>query len=252
MEFTISDVKKSEYFQIIFQNIKLFTDIYNIEFKNDGLFVQGMDNSHVTIFEINLSKDWFSSYECNESLSIGLHSGIFNKILSTRDSIQNIKIEYNDDSLDISFEHPTTSFNKYFRMPLVDFDGDRMEIPPCDYTISMEFDSKEWKKILDQLSSFGDSITFDCDDDKVNMISETVEGKMNASIQSSTMETYIADENCQVHASFNAKFLQLMSNFYKLNQNIIFNLSQDIPCCFRYNLSDSDSIRFYLAPQIDN
>tara|TARA_Y100000022_G_C13235669_1_gene369670 strand:+ start:623 stop:1378 length:756 start_codon:yes stop_codon:yes gene_type:complete len=251
MKLYISDVKKSEYFQIIFQNIKLFSDVYNIEFNKDGLNVQGMDNAHITIFEVYLSNTWFTEYECEESISIGINSNIFNKILATRDTIQNIEIKYIDDYLDIHFEHSTSNFNKEFRMPLVDYDSEKMEIPPCDYTISMEFDSKEWKKILDQLTGFGDSIHFECDDDKVKMTSETVEGKMNAIIKSETMETYIADENCQIHATFNGKFLQIMSNFHKLNKNIVFNLSDGIPCCCKYNLSDKDYIKFYLAPQID-
>jgi proliferating cell nuclear antigen len=253
MRLFISDVKKSEYFQIIFQNIKLFTDVYNIECDENGLYIQGMDNAHVSIFETRLSNEWFSEYECSEKISIGVNSGIFNKILATRDVIQNIEIKYDNDTFDITFQHETCNFNKEFTMPLIDYDGEQMSIPPCDYAIEMEFNSKEWKKILDQLISFGDSISFDCNDNEINMLTQTVEsGKMNAKINSDTMESYIADENCNVKVCFQGRYLQIMSNFYKLNNNIKLELSNDIPCCCSFNLSDNDFVKFYLAPQIDN
>ena len=112
MKLLIEDVKKAEYFQIIFQNIKVFSDIFSIDFTEDGIYIQGLDNSHIVIFEVKLSKDWFSEYEITTNESLGVHGGIISKVFNTRDNIQHILMETHDDTIDLSFIHPSTSFNK--------------------------------------------------------------------------------------------------------------------------------------------
>ena len=252
MKLLIEDVKKAEYFQIIFQNIKVFSDIFSIDFTEDGIYIQGLDNSHIVIFEVKLSKDWFSEYEITTNESLGVHGGIISKVFNTRDNIQHILMETHDDTIDLSFIHPSTSFNKHFRIPLVDFDSEKMTIPETDYDVSMEIDSKEWKKIIDQLSAFGDSVGFSCNENEFKMITETTEGKMNVSIESSKMEEYTVSEECNVNSSFQIKFLQTMTNFHKINKKIVIMLSKGMPCCCRYKINEERLIRFYLAPQLDN
>ena len=255
MNLVIEDVKRSEWFQIIFQNIRQFSDKFCINFRENDVYIQGMDDSHVAIFEVSLCKDWFSVYECQEPFTIGVHGGIFSKILNTRDPIQHISMKTSTitlDKLDVSFTHPTGSFNKFFEMPLIDYESEMMEIPPCDYNVSMEIESKEWKKILDQLSNFGDSVQFKCKEDSVHLIAGSIEGKMDVNILSDNIETYVVDEGCDISTQFQLRYLQVMSNFQKLNKNLTIMMSPDIPCCCNFNLHGDSYIKFFLAPQIED
>ena len=63
MEILINNTTNGEIFTTLFQHMKLFTENVNVYFREDELFIQGMDRSHVSIFEIKLPKDWFDKYE---------------------------------------------------------------------------------------------------------------------------------------------------------------------------------------------
>ena len=253
MQLAIEDVKRSECFQIIFQNIRTFTDKFCINFDSEKVYIQGMDDSHVAVFEVMLKKEWFKEYVCENSFTIGIHGAILSKILNTRDSIQHIIMKCdndNPDNMDISFTHPSNSFDKHFQMPLIDYDSEMMDIPACDYSVNMEIESKDWKKIVDQLANFGDSIHFACKEDSVHLISGGIEGKMDINILSDKIETYEVDEDCDMNTHFQLRYLQTMSNFQKINKYINIMMSEDIPCCCKFKMDEYNYVQFYLAPQI--
>jgi len=140
MEVIIKENYKSELFINIFQNIKLFCDSFNIEFQKDALYIQGMDPSHISIFEILINKEWFDSYQMDDTVLIGLTATIFPKILLTWTSDHTIKLNVSKDAhLDISFEKiaGNSEYNKYFQIPLIDIESDRMSIPEQEYTLDI-------------------------------------------------------------------------------------------------------------------
>ena len=59
MRFEINDKRKCELFINIFNNLKKFTDTISLIFDEERLYIQGMDASHVCIYELSLDKSWF-------------------------------------------------------------------------------------------------------------------------------------------------------------------------------------------------
>ena len=59
--------KKAEYFSVIFQNTKDFSDHTVMYFDENGLFMQGMNNSHVCLYELNIPSEWFHQYNYTSS-----------------------------------------------------------------------------------------------------------------------------------------------------------------------------------------
>ena len=90
MKLEIKDIQKADMFIQMFQNIKLFTTALNIPRKQ--IICSGNDSNHVSIFEINLLKEWFDIYELNSPTTIGISTIIFHKILNTR--VKTIKYYY--------------------------------------------------------------------------------------------------------------------------------------------------------------
>ena len=54
MNILINDTTKADIFSSLFQHIKLFTEQVNITFNKDKLYLQTMDSSRVSIFEMHL------------------------------------------------------------------------------------------------------------------------------------------------------------------------------------------------------
>ena len=83
MDILLDDDKRCVVLTNIIQNLKVFTDNVNIHFNEDHFYIQGMDTSHVSMFDINLDSSWFSKYNSETNLCIGINLNILSKILST-------------------------------------------------------------------------------------------------------------------------------------------------------------------------
>ena len=85
MNIAITNLQKAETFAAIFQHIKVFTDNVNIMFEAERMYIQAMDTSRVSIFEIVLPAAWFDKYEQTNAANttIGINTVILFKILNT-------------------------------------------------------------------------------------------------------------------------------------------------------------------------
>jgi len=255
MEVIIKENYKSELFINIFQNIKLFCDSFNIEFQKDALYIQGMDPSHISIFEILINKEWFDSYQMDDTVLIGLTATIFPKILLTWTNDHTIKLNVSEDAhLNISFEKFTgnSEYNKYFQIPLIDIESDRMSIPEQEYTLDIEFDSKKLKKLIDELSMIGDMMNIVCDEKEINATSKSIEGSMTVNIPFDDIEAYSIEENKTISATFSLRYIKNMCVFNKIATTATLHLSDGLPLQFKYELENNSYVRFYVAPTIDD
>ena len=106
MEFKISDKKKKDIFVSIFQVLKNCSSIISCTFEEEFLHIQGMDKSHVCLFDVKLNKTWFDNYIISEKKTISFDSNIFHSIISTKSDNQSFIFKMdsdNEDTLHIDF-----------------------------------------------------------------------------------------------------------------------------------------------------
>ena len=61
MKFVQVDPKRTNNIAIILNCLKQFSDTVTLRFSEDGIDVQGLDGSHVSLFEWKLTRDWFTA-----------------------------------------------------------------------------------------------------------------------------------------------------------------------------------------------
>ena len=66
MKFVITEPTKVKAFATIFRQLKNIVADVNIEFNDDTVYIQGMGQSQVCLFELLIQKDWFTEYEVNK------------------------------------------------------------------------------------------------------------------------------------------------------------------------------------------
>lgn len=275
MRLEISNARKADIFTTMFQNIKLFTVSMSVTFDIDRLYVQGMDSGHVSIFEINLTKDWFDVYELSEPVTIGMSTIIFHKILNTRGADHTLMLALDADDQDrLNIEFRTEDkgeFNKSFHMPLMDIDTDHMCIPETDYDLEFTLASKKMKSIVDELSHFGDTLTISFADDTVFFAAETAtEGSMKLKAGIEDFDRCAVDDEAKIECGYATRFVQFMTHFHKLNKACTLFIQTDVPMQFRYSLDvdgegegggegekestleQQNYARFFLAPKISD
>ena len=268
---------KASIFSEILKKIKIFTDNVVIQFTNEYMYIQGMDSSHVVIFELKLYSDWFETYIITKenAYEFGINTNIISKILSVRDETQYIRLVQNDDDHDklsigfINENEQTKSkkqendvdtqpkksncYEKFFHLPLVDIDCDMFEIPPTEYDATLELESKNIKGLIDNFALFDVSILdFTFNQDDISLTTSGLETNMKVNILHEQMELYSITENTEFKNSFNLNFIHKICQFSKISKNVQIQQTKDRPLEFTYMIDDVNTFRFYLAPSIND
>ena len=255
MKLEIVDKKRCGEFINIFSNLKHFTDSISLMISEEKLYIQGMDQSHVCVYELFLDNSWFHLWEVSSDETYGFQLSMFNKILHTCSDTQMIRMEGNleSDKLRVEFTSEVKGdFNKFFEIPLMDIDSEMLHIPECDYEVDIVMESKKFKSLIDELSQFNDTMTFKCDEGEFSVESNGESATMKVVIDMDDIESYGVIEDETVDASFGLKYLAQMCQFHKLVSNCTIHISRNMPIQIKFDISDDSRMRFYLAPKIDD
>jgi len=261
MKLSINDKIKKDLFIAMFQTLKNCTNIISIIFKNDHVYIQGMDKSHVCLFDVKIRDNWFSTYEFEESdpENICVDSHTFHTIISKVHETQSIILyfEGKSDILNIDFLTSSSNtnnkgeYNKYFKIPLVDFDSEIMEIPEADYDVEFSIAAKKICEITSQMLLFGSDINFTCSEEEINLITTGMNGEMLVKVPIDDLTEYSIVENETFDLKYSLSYIDKMCLTNKLSNEIQFFISADCPMKIKYDLGDDSSVIFYIAPKIE-
>ena len=98
MKIQISDKKKKDIFVSLFQTLKNCSSLISTKINSEFLHIQGMDKSHVCLFDAKINSTWFSVFELNKEINLSFDSGVFYSIISTRSDLQDLIITMDDDN----------------------------------------------------------------------------------------------------------------------------------------------------------
>jgi proliferating cell nuclear antigen len=260
MNVVLRNQQKAEAFSALFQHIKLFTEHVNIMFEKDHMYLQSMDSSRVSIFEIKLESSWFDTYEHTHttSIPIGVSSSLLFKILNTRDKMQELQLvfaESESDKLFINFTCDNKAvFDKKFELPLVDLEYELMAIPDSESQAEISINSVNFANIINQMKMFGDTLEFECDEEKIMMYSISQEsGKMSVEINIDDLTGYSINEGESIKLSFSLNVLHNICMYSKIAKDVEVRLTENFPMKITYLLGDENSkMVFYLAPKISD
>jgi len=254
MEIQISDKKKKDIFVSIFQVLKNCSSLANIVFQPDFLHIQGMDKSHVCLYDVKIRNNWFTKYHVTEVIKMSLDTSIFFSIISTKSDNQ-LNIFFNADNADILNIHFVPNgvkgeFKKRFKMSLVEYDYEELNIPNVDYDAELSLSSKQINEIFTQLNNFGDDITIECSENNVSLTTNGITGEMKVDIQIDDLNSFSIVEDEEVTINYSLSYINKMCITNKLSNDIELSLSKSSPMKISYDLGDDSFMVFYIAPKI--
>jgi len=285
MNFIISDKDKKELFISLFQILKNCSSNISCIFETEFLHIQGMDKSHVCLFDVKINKEWFHNYNLNETKKISFDSNIFHSIISIKSENQDLLFNMTDDNEDILHIHFVTTLEKikeedliikeekskktkktketketkeknelkkFFKMPLQEFDYEEMNIPHVEYDAEFTLSSKIISDIFSQLNNFGNDIIIKCNEESVYLNTNSISGDMSVEIPIDDLSSYSIFEGEQLELSYSLIYINKMCITNKLTPEIDFSLSKNSPMKIKYNLGDNSHILFYIAPKVND
>jgi proliferating cell nuclear antigen len=258
MKIQISDKKKKDIFVSLFQVLKNCSTLISITFEPDVAHIQGMDKSHVCLFDVKLNKNWFTKYDIIDSTKICFDSNVFHSIISTKSENQDLIIKMNSDDQDVlyvnfeSIEVKKGDFKKSFKMPLVEYEYEEMNIPTVDYDAEFSLLSKQITDMFSQLNNFGNDIIIKCSETSISLTTNGITGEMRVDIPIDDLSSYSIVEGEDITLTYSLAYINKMCITNKLSEDVELSLSNECPMKISYDLGDDSSMIFFMAPKLND
>lgn len=259
MEFKVGDKKKKDIFISIFNLLKHASSQINLTVNKTSFHIQGMDKSHVCLFDLKLSPEWFDHYDVNEEYQLCFDTAIFYSIISIKSDDQMLVFSLTDNKTEsITIEVIGNSaeiakkgdYNKYFTLPLLDYEYEKLTIPSTDYDAELSLSSKKLTDMLSQLINFGQDLVIHCTDECVDFVTSGDAANMRVNIPIDDLNSYSIVEGEEVKLAYNLNYISKMCITNKLTTDIELYLSNECPMKINYDLGKNSSLTFFIAPKL--
>lgn len=238
--------------------IKDVVNNVNIDASPHGLAFQAMDLSHVALVTLQLRAEGFATYKADKSFPLGIKLQNLNKILKCADNSDMLTIECEDEpqQLQLKFESQKQDKVSKFTLNLMQNDEDQLAIPETNYSSNIVLPASEFARIVRELSQLSEtvkikttkkSITFAVDGDIGKGEMELKEN--NSEKPTEKIEIDVDDE---VEASFSLTFLNSFCKGGSLSDSVRLLMSENTPLVVEYKIGDLGTLRYYLAPKLQD
>jgi proliferating cell nuclear antigen PCNA len=260
MKFAIKEQIKKEVFIAIFGTLKNCSSLVCIHFNESNMHIQGMDKSHICLFETTIMKQWFDIYELDSTNDdkICIDTTFLFNIINSAHECHSINIHFENDLENINIDLIVNQdknknkgeFNKYFKLPLANMDYDLVTIPSVEYDAEFTISSKKIVEITSQMLSFGSDINVICTEEKINLITNGINGEMLVNIPIDDLNEYAISEDEIINLTYSLNYIHKMCLTNKISNQIQFYVSNQFPMKIKYDLGLDSSVIFFIAPKI--
>jgi proliferating cell nuclear antigen len=229
----------------------------------EGMSLQAMDTSHVSLVAVLLKAQGFEKYRCDRSVTLGMNLASLSKILKCASNDDHITLTAPDegDKITLKFEAKNESEISEYEIKLMNLDSEYLGIPDTDYTVKIQMPANKFQRICRDLTQIGDAITISCAKDCVRFAANGDLGsgsiRVNQTSSSDKPEEAVTVTMQEpICLSFAVKYLNHFAKATPLAGQVSLSLSPDVPLVVEYTIKDEDDedvghIRYYLAPKID-
>jgi len=165
-----------------------------------------------------------------------------------------LNINYDTDTLNISFINGTTTCDKFFELPMIDVNNEIIKLSDTESHVELCMTSKKLTELVSQIEIFDKIVTFELSEKKVLMKASGDKGSMMAklSLEDSQLLDYAVMEGLELSQSFSLKHIKLMIAFNKIAKEVKLELTKDRPLIMTYDLEKESTLKLVLAPNIED
>jgi len=128
----------------VFQTVGNLVDEVNVKVNSDGLFVRSMDSSHISLVDVALPKECFSSFDCEEEKIFAINVPEFIKTLNQFDQKagRTVRISILDSSLVLTQDDKTTS------LPLIVAGSYQCPLPKLHFNTLIKMEDDQVRQLI--------------------------------------------------------------------------------------------------------
>lgn len=244
-----------ESFELIISSITNVTENpVNLKFDDEGLKIQTMDDSKISLIFARLNKDFFSTYSLTNSITIGLDIKLFSKILKALKNEKGIRLSMANDSLLIDV---LSGNNQKYKIVTLNLDCDEIEMIDLEYSFSLKLQHKEIKDIIKSMKLYTpDSCEFIYDNKVLYLSTITDLGSYNTELKQS--DSIIDMINNMSLSGTNSPYFKISYSFGLFEKYVTANITDEFilhidkvtPMKIEYDF-EYGYVKYFLAPRFN-
>jgi len=230
----------------------------NLDVSSEGVSMQAMDSSHVSLVALVLRKVGFEHYRADRSISLGISLASMAKVMKCAGNDDTITLKADDqgDNVTFIFESPKQNRLSHFALKLMDIDSEHLGIPDTEYKCVVRMSSQEFARIVREMGVIGDTVKIAATKEGVKF---TVSGdlgtgsiicKQNPSVDDEEDNVSIKLDD-DVALTFALRYLNFFTKATPLSPTVCLKMSPDVPLVVEYKIENLGYVRYYLAPKIE-
>lgn len=233
-------------FKKIVDAIKDLVKDTSLEFSSDGVVLNAMDSSHVSLVHMVIRSS-LSEFICSDNEVISLNMETLSRILKTCDNDAEITCENKDSALLIVASSKERKMN--FSQNLLELETDAMMVPDMEFPCKLIIPCSEFQKICRDLKEFGEDV-------RVTVSPKTLKFYTSSSgehieVDYSTNNSIKIESEACLEMNYSLKYLIFFCRACALSEFVHIFIGTDQPMCVKFPISDTEHLSFYLAPKLD-
>ena len=119
-----------------------------------------MDSSLIALVSLNLDKNGFDYYKCDETLNFGISFKNLSAVLRSASDDDSIILKHNNkDVLEIVLESNDEKKHSLFEFKLLDVEKEDLGVPDKDFSAQVKMSSSLFQTTIKDLQNIGDNVT---------------------------------------------------------------------------------------------
>lgn len=230
----------AELFTKIIESIKDLNPDANFDFTKEGLHMQVMDNAHVSLSSLTLTKDNFQQYQCENDLTLGINLKSLTLVL--KNSKGPLYMSSQGDKLNLNVEKNSGTAHYVFN--LMDIESEQLGLPEITYDAVALLPSSTFAKVIRDVSELSDTCSIHID----KYLKISASGDIGQVKWQSSDDCECKLQNKTDSLLFGLRYMCLFSKAASLSSQVTISLKSDTPMCLTFPIG-SGYLRFYLAPK---
>ncbi|MCX8169399.1 MAG: proliferating cell nuclear antigen (pcna) [Candidatus Methanomethylicia archaeon] len=246
LKFSLSDAKL---WRNVIDAISELIDEANFIATPEGISLRAMDPSHVAMVEVNLPKEFFDYYECEDIMNIGINLDEFRKVLRRASAKEKLDIEVTSDrKLKIVFSDRA---KRTFSIPLIDISGEELESPSIEFNVYSRILSTVFEDAVKDASLISDHVKITAEKDMLIISASGERGDVEVKLSEDTGSLLELNVKESSISTYSLNYLEDLVKTSKASDILVLEFSNEMPMKLSFELPNNGRITYYLAPRIE-
>jgi len=218
----------------------------------EGLRVRAMDESRVMLIEVDLPREFFYEYECDQEEKLGVNLTDINKLLKKTKSSDTIEMISEKGQLKLVIQG---EIKRSFSFPILSLAGEEIPELSIPMKVNAKVVSSALKRAVTEASLMGEILRFEASVDNLDELktytrSERGEATFIFSRDSGSLLSLEVEENSK--AGYGINYLEDIVKTADAAETANIQFSTDAPIKIEFELEGGGKIRYYLAPRVES